>query len=74
MDTVDTISSRRVQLAEALLLLECVACVRTVMNSRIGLELIIEHAQYTTKLVKGQHGCSSVDVRSNVSMVVVLYM
>ena len=41
------------QLSDALLLLECISCVRVVMNSRQGLEYII-NTHYTTKLIKSK--------------------
>ena len=55
LDVVDVMSSQRVQqLADALLLLECVGCVKSVMNSHAGLDYISEHRDSATKLVKGQ--------------------
>ncbi|XP_076340531.1 inverted formin-2-like isoform X2 [Tachypleus tridentatus] len=37
---------------DALLQLECVGCVRTVMNSRPGLDYIVDHSEYTRKLAR----------------------
>ncbi|XP_022236509.1 inverted formin-2-like, partial [Limulus polyphemus] len=37
---------------DALLQLECVGCVRTVMNSRPGLDYIVEHSEHTRKLAR----------------------
>ena len=63
LDTVDTISSKRVsQLSDAMLLIECVACVKTIMNSKIGLEYIIDDPDYTRKLVKGTYIYQSADI------------
>ena len=54
MDAVENISSKRVsKLSDAMLLLECVACVKAIMNSRIGLDYIITHKQTTKTLVNG---------------------
>lgn len=53
--TVDNFSSKRVtQLCDAMLLLECVACVKTIMNSKYGLSFMVENQEYTRKLVKGE--------------------
>lgn len=55
LDCVDNIGSRRVtQLSDAMLLLECVACIKAVMNSKLGLEYIVGHKEHTRKLVKGR--------------------
>lgn len=43
-----------IQLSDALLLLECISCIRVVMNSRQGLEYII-NTNYTKKLVKSKY-------------------
>ncbi|KAJ8298508.1 hypothetical protein KUTeg_025039 [Tegillarca granosa] len=52
-DCVDTVGNRRVnQLADALLLAECVACIKTVLNSKIGLDYLSQNSDYTKKLVK----------------------
>lgn len=54
-DCVDTVGNRRVnQLADALLLAECVACIKTVLNSKIGLDYLSQNSDYTKKLVKGK--------------------
>jgi len=53
---VESLSGRRVvQLADAMLLLECVACVKSVMNSSIGLQVITQHHDYINILVKGMN-------------------
>ncbi|XP_023930367.1 inverted formin-2 [Lingula anatina] len=53
LDCVDSIGNRRVtQLADALMLLECVACIKAVMNSKRGLDYIVKHKEHTRKLVK----------------------
>jgi len=54
LEGVKSVSGRRVvQLSDAMLLLECVACVKSVMNSKIGLQVITQHRDYVNILVKG---------------------
>lgn len=54
-DIVDSVGSRRVnQLSDAMLLLECVACIKSVLNSRLGLDYLVQNGAYTKKLVKGK--------------------
>jgi len=51
---VESLSGRRVvQLTDAMLLLECVACVKSVMNSTVGLQLITHSRDDVNILVKG---------------------
>ncbi|XP_070197131.1 inverted formin-2-like isoform X2 [Littorina saxatilis] len=53
LDCVDSLGSRRVtQLSDALLLLECVSCVKGVLNSKLGLELLVQRPDYVCRLVK----------------------
>ncbi len=60
MDAVDSMSQRRVTaLSDAMLLLECVSCVKHVLNSKIGLEYLIEQKEYTRKLARGESSFSS---------------
>ena len=42
------------QLADAMTLLECVACVRSVMNSQIGLQVMTQHREHAEVLVRGR--------------------
>ncbi|XP_060080025.1 inverted formin-2-like [Ylistrum balloti] len=52
-DIVDNVGSKRVnQLSDAMLLLECVACIKSVLNSRLGLDYLVLNGAYTKKLVK----------------------
>jgi len=54
LEGVESLGGRRVvQLSEAMLLMECVACVKSVMNSKIGLQVITQHREYVNILVKG---------------------
>ncbi|XP_041357353.1 inverted formin-2-like isoform X2 [Gigantopelta aegis] len=54
LDCVDTLGSKRVtQLSDAMLLLECVSCVKVVMNSKLGLECLVQNGDlYVSRLVK----------------------
>ncbi|KAL8599746.1 hypothetical protein ACOMHN_042511 [Nucella lapillus] len=53
LDCVDTVGSRRVtQLSDAMTLLECVSCVKCVMNSKMGLELLVQRPDFVCRLVK----------------------
>ena len=46
LDAIEAIGSRRVSaLSDAMLLLECVSCIKTVLNSKVGIEYIIEHPE-----------------------------
>ncbi|XP_067944718.1 inverted formin-2-like isoform X2 [Watersipora subatra] len=52
LDMVATMGSKRAtQIGEVMLLLECVACVRAVMNSKVGLEYFIHHREPTEQLI-----------------------
>lgn len=53
LDCVDTLSARRVcQLADALLLLQIIQCVKAVINCKVGMEYIVNNSTFTRKLVK----------------------
>ncbi len=55
LDAVSALSSRRVSaLSDAMTLLECIACIKTVMNSKMGLEFLVQNQTYTRRLVKGK--------------------
>lgn len=55
LDLIDTLGIKRVtQLADALLILECVQCVKTIMNSKMGLAYLVEHGDYLKRLVNGK--------------------
>lgn len=47
-------SQRVTQISSAMCLLECVECVRAVMNSKIGLEYFIHHEKAIEQLVTGK--------------------
>ncbi|EDO35348.1 predicted protein, partial [Nematostella vectensis] len=46
------LSNRKIGIVDAFLQLECVQCIKAVMNSKAGLTCIIEHGEYSRKLVK----------------------
>lgn len=53
LDCIDTLSARRVcQLADALLLLQIIQCVKAVINCKVGMEYIVKNSVFTRKLVK----------------------
>ena len=55
LQAVKSLSERRVvQLSEAMQLLECIACIKSVMNSTVGLQVITQHRDYVNILVKGR--------------------
>lgn len=52
---VESVSMKRaLQLADAMVLLECVSCVKCVMNSKTGLNVITQHKEYVQILMKGK--------------------
>lgn len=54
LDAIGTISQRRVtQLADAMMLMKCVSCIKEVMNTKIGFDHLIANKEAPTKLVKG---------------------
>jgi hypothetical protein len=54
LDCVDSLSGGRVtQLSEALLLLEVVDCIKTVINSKLGMDYLVKADNDIKKLVKG---------------------
>ena len=40
-----------------MLLLECVSCIKALMNSKVGLEYMIQHTESIGKLVNGEYVC-----------------
>lgn len=53
LEGLEVICQKKVQLAEAMMLLECVACVKAIMNCRQGLELFTVKKNYCKSLIKG---------------------
>ncbi|KAI0224266.1 Inverted formin-2, partial [Lamellibrachia satsuma] len=52
LSAIDLVGGRRVsQLSDAMLLLECVSCIKELMNSKVGLEYLIQHTDSADKLV-----------------------
>ncbi|KAH9490928.1 hypothetical protein Btru_034272, partial [Bulinus truncatus] len=55
LDCVDSFASRRVTvLSDALILIECVECIKSVLNSKIGLAALVQKSQYARRLIKGK--------------------
>jgi hypothetical protein len=55
LDTLGSLCERkRLQLSDTILQLECVGCIRAVMNSQSGLDYIIENKEFTRKLATGK--------------------
>ncbi|GFR84517.1 inverted formin-2-like [Elysia marginata] len=53
LDCVDTLALKRVTvLSDALVLIECVECIKAVLNSKIGLSLLVEKPEYCRRLIK----------------------
>lgn len=53
LDCVDNLASKRVTvLSDALVLIECVECIKAVLNSKIGLSLLVEKPEYCRRLIK----------------------
>ena len=55
LDCVDTLAGKRVtQLADALVLMGCVECIKAVCNSKVGVAVFAENPDYCRRLVKGR--------------------
>ena len=55
MATVESMSTQRItSISEATIMLECVNCIRLIINSHVGLEIIIQKDQYTKTLIQGE--------------------
>ncbi|CAL1536507.1 unnamed protein product [Lymnaea stagnalis] len=53
LDCVDTFANRRVTaLSDAYILIECVECIKAVLNSKIGLSLLVQKPEYSRRLIK----------------------
>ena len=56
MDSIDVMSAKRVTaLADALTLLECVTCVKSIMNSKVGMEFLTLNHSLIGKLIRGRY-------------------
>ena len=55
MATVESMSTQRItSISEAMIMLECVHCIRLIINSHVGLEIIVQKEQYTKTLIQGE--------------------
>ncbi|XP_050417199.1 inverted formin-2 isoform X2 [Patella vulgata] len=53
LDNVDSVGGRRVtNLADAMILLECVSCIKSVSNSKLGLEALVQDGGNSKRLIK----------------------
>ncbi|XP_012943896.1 protein diaphanous homolog 2, partial [Aplysia californica] len=53
LDCVDTFANKRVTaLSDALILIECVECIRAVLNSKVGVSLLVQNSDYSRRLIK----------------------
>ena len=56
MDSIDVMSAKRVTaLADALTLLECVTCVKSIMNSKVGMEFLTTNHSLIGKFIRGRY-------------------
>ncbi|CAG5120636.1 unnamed protein product [Candidula unifasciata] len=75
LDCVDTFASRRVTaLADALILIECVECIKAVLNSRIGMSLLVEKPDFIRRLVKAMDTNSAMVKKQVVELLSALCM
>jgi hypothetical protein len=44
--------------SDAILQLDCVSCIRAVLNTSVGLDFMVKHEEYTAKLILGTQGIS----------------
>lgn len=55
LDLVDSLESKRVsKLTDVQLLLECVGCIKSLLNSKLGVQYFVQHSHCLKKLVKGK--------------------
>ena len=54
MATVESMSTQRItSISEATIMLECIHCIRLIINSHVGLEIIVQKEEYTRTLIQG---------------------
>ena len=53
LGALERLSSRKL-FVDAVMLLECTCCIKTVLNSKAGLEFMIGHRDFTRRLGRGQ--------------------
>ena len=53
LQALETLSTRKLFLDGAVMLLECARCIKTVMNSKAGLDFMIGHRDFTRRLGTG---------------------
>ena len=56
MAAVETMSAQRITaISDAMLMLECIQCIRLIINSHVGLQIIIQKNEYTKTLILGRY-------------------
>lgn len=55
-ESLQRLSQKTTTLQGAVILINCVECLRAVMNCPTGLNHIVEHHQYTRRILEGQCG------------------
>ncbi|BFZ15260.1 hypothetical protein BsWGS_18298 [Bradybaena similaris] len=75
LDCVDTFASRRVTaLSDALILIECVECIKAVLNSKIGLSHLVEKPDFIGRLIKAMDTNSAMVKKQVVELLSALCM
>lgn len=55
LESLNRLGDRRVHsVADALTQLQCITCLRAVMNFRPGLQYVVEHHEYTRQLARSE--------------------
>ena len=54
LQVLERFSERALSIADAYLQMEIVGCIKAVMNSKAGLDFIVDHDDYTRKLAGGK--------------------
>ena len=55
MATVESMGTQRItSISEATIMLECFNCIRLIINSHVGLEIILQKHQYAKTLIQGE--------------------
>lgn len=51
--TIETLSARKIELSDISILLECVSCIKTLLNSKVGIEWAVDDQKCIPSLLKG---------------------
>uniref|UniRef100_A0A2C9K4F2 FH2 domain-containing protein n=1 Tax=Biomphalaria glabrata TaxID=6526 RepID=A0A2C9K4F2_BIOGL len=75
LDCVDTFASKRVTaLSDALILVECVECIKSVLNSKIGLSVLVHKSEYTRRLIKAMDTSNAMVKKQVIELLAALCM